>query len=51
MSNTAPAVASVLIVIVLLGTLPVAATDAADTDPDDDIEPPLIVPVAVIVKI
>ena len=29
---------------------PVAATDAADTDPDVDIEPPVIAPVAVIIE-
>ena len=42
-----PAVVSVLVVIVLLDMSPVAATDAADTDPDVDIEPPVIAPVAV----
>ena len=44
----APAVVSVLVVIVLLDLSPVAATDAADTDPDVDIQPPVIDPVAVI---
>ena len=50
MSKTAPAVVSVLVVIVLLDILPVAATDAADTTPDVDIEPPVIAPVAVMVE-
>ena len=45
----APAVGSVLVVIVLLDMSPVAGTDAADTDPDVDIVPPVIAPVAVIV--
>jgi len=49
MFSTAPAVVSVLVVIVLLDMFPVAATDAADTDPDVDIVPPVIDPVAVIV--
>ncbi len=48
MFSTAPAVVSVLVVIVLLDMFPVAATDAADTDPDVDIEPPAVYPVAVI---
>ena len=43
----APAVVSVLVVIVLLDMSPVAATDSADTDPDVDIEPPVTDPVAV----
>ena len=47
----APAVVRVLVVIVLLDMSPVAATDAADTDPDVDIEPPVIDPVAVIVEV
>ena len=47
MFSAAPAVVSVLVVIVLLDMFPVAATDAADTDPDVDIEPPVIDPVAV----
>ena len=37
-----------LVVIVLLDMSPVAATDAADIDPDVDIEPHVIDPVAVI---
>jgi hypothetical protein len=45
------AVVSVLVVIVLLDMFPVAATDAADTDPDVDIEPPVIDPVALIVEV
>ena len=48
MSSAAPEVVSVLVVIVLLDMFPVAATDAADTDPDADIDPPVIDPVAVI---
>ena len=48
MFNTAPAVASVLVVIVLLDMSPVAATDAADKDTAVDIEPPVIDPVDVI---
>ena len=51
MFSAAPAVVSVLVVIVLLDTLPVAATDAADTDPDVDIDPPVIDLVAVIVEV
>ena len=51
MSNTAPAVVSVLVVIVMLDMFPVAATDAADTDPDVDLDPPVIAPVAVIVEV
>ena len=47
MFSAAPAVVSVLVVIVSLDMFPVAATDAADTDPDVDIEPPVIDPVAV----
>ena len=44
----APTVVSVLVDIVLLDLSPVAATDAADIDPDVDIEHPVIDPVAVI---
>ena len=44
MFSAAPAVVSVLVVIVLLDMSPVAATDAADTDPDVDIELPVIDP-------
>ena len=47
----APAVVSVLVVIVLLDMSPVAATYGADTDPDVDIDPPVIDPVAVIVEL
>ena len=47
MFSAAPAVVSVLVVIVLLDRPPVAATDAADTDPDVDIEPPVIAPATV----
>jgi len=48
---SAPAVVSVLVVIVLLDMSPVAATDAADTDPDVDVDPPVIAPVAVRVEV
>ena len=37
------AVVSVLVVIVLLDMFPVAATDAADTDPDVDIAPVAVI--------
>ena len=43
MFSTAPAVVSVLVVIVLLVMPPVAATDAADTDPDVDIAPVAVI--------
>ena len=51
MVNTAQADVRLLVVIVPLDMFPVAATDAADTDPDVDIEPPVIGPVAVIVEV
>ena len=47
MFSAAPAVVSVLVVILLLDMSPVAATDAADIDPDVDIEPPVTDPVEV----
>ena len=47
MLTKAPVVVSVLVVVVSLGTLLVAANDAADTAPAVVIEPPVIVPVAV----
>ena len=47
----APTVVSVLVVIVSLDIFPVAATGAADTVPDVDIDPPAIDPVAVIVEL
>ena len=49
MLTKAPTVVSVLVVVVSLDTLTVAATDAADTTPDVDTEPPVTTPVAVIV--
>ena len=48
MFSVASEVVSVWVVLVSLDMFPVAATDAADTDPDVDIEPPVIDPVAVI---
>ena len=42
----APAVVSVLVVLVLLGMSPVAETDAAEIDPDVDIDSAVIDPVA-----
>ena len=47
MFSAAPAVVSVLVVIVLLDMF----HSAADTDPNVDIEPPVIYPVAVIVEV
>ena len=49
MLTKAPTVVNVLVVAVSPDTLPVASTDAADTTPDVDIEPPVVAPVAVIV--
>ena len=51
MFSAAPAVVSVLVVILLRDMSPVTATDAADTDPDVDIDPPVIDPVAVNVEV
>ena len=51
MFSAASEVVSVRVVIVSLDMFPVAATDAADTDPDVDIDPPVIAPVAVIVEV
>ena len=50
MLTKAPVVVSVLVVVVSLDTLPVAATDAADTDPAVGIDHRVIAPVAVIVE-